>query len=334
MNLKELVLLRKKYSSSFFQKCNNYFNGKHIISEIDLKLQQNMDYDWMLQGQLTKINLQLSTLNTRIREFAKVKNHDKKIMDKLLSLKSTLKGQQNSVIFLQEKHFKEITGDYLKIINYLTKSLTSYGDMDSYFSKMNLALSKSEKKFIFYCEHWKNEQLSYYKQIHDNSQLILDFCNEISTELSENHKNTSISSIAFAKLINLSHYIDNFKKQYPRLLDFKDKFLFNFDIKSTLPFLDNPQIKDLILKSQLIDIDVSKEIISTTIKSAMFIFYEILHESKSVIRKIEQEKRKFHKVAIPSKEFKKKVLIQWLEHEDNSTFFMFSRYIEDHELNS
>ncbi len=317
--LKELVLLRKKYSNSLFQKCDNYFNGKPIISDIDLKLKKNMDYDWMLQSQSSKISLQLSGINKRIREFSKIPKHDKKMMNKFLELKKTLKEQEQQILLLQENHFKEISSEYIKIVTYLTKSLLSYADIDTYFQKMNLALTKSEKKFIYYCEHWKDEQLNYYVQINENSSVILKKSEEIFSELEAYFKDQQDfhKNIIVAKVINLSHYIENFKSSYPKVIHFKDDFLLHLDLKHS---------------NSTNSIIIDKTEIEKELKDVMFIFYEIYHESKKVIKKIELEKRKFHRIAIPSKELKKKVLVQWLENDTNSTFFMFSRYLEDHEL--
>ncbi len=330
--LKELVLLRKKYSNSLFQKCDNYFNGKPIISDIDLKLKKNMDYDWMLQSQSSKISLQLSGINKRIREFSKIPKHDKKMMNKFLELKKTLKEQEQQILLLQENHFKEISSEYIKIVTYLTKSLLSYADIDTYFQKMNLALTKSEKKFIYYCEHWKDEQLNYYVQINENSSVILKKSEEIFSELEAYFKDQQDfhKNIIVAKVINLSHYIENFKSSYPKVIHFKDDFLLHLDLKNK--FSSITQNLDLKHSNSTNSIIIDKTEIEKELKDVMFIFYEIYHESKKVIKKIELEKRKFHRIAIPSKELKKKVLVQWLENDTNSTFFMFSRYLEDHEL--
>lgn len=332
--LKELILLRKKYSKSLFQKCDIYFNGKPIIADIDLKLKKNMDYDWMLQSESNKISRQLSNINKRIRELSKIPNHDKKMMNKFLDLKKILKKQEKNILTLQENHFKEIYSDYNKIINYLTKTLLKYSDIDSYFKKMNFALTKTEKKFIHYCEHWKNEELNYYLQINDNSSIILKKSEEILKDLDTYFKDEQDfqKNIILSKIINLSHYVDNFKKSYPKVIGFQNNFLLTIDLKTK--FSSTIQDLDLKKNGSLNSVIINKTDFEIDLKNVMFIFHEIYHESKKIIKKIELEKRKLNRIAIPAKEFNKKIIVQWLENDNNSTFFMFSRYLNDHELNS
>ncbi len=347
MKFIDIVNVRKKYTNYIFELSFQFFESPNTFVNEELKLKKNMDYDWLLQSQATKINTQYSMLNQRIREFSKISQFDKKILNELMELKSVLKQQKTKIEELQLNHYKELLLDYNNIVKDLCSSIFLELQKDTQLSKMHLIISKTEHKFKDYCLNWKKDKLKYHEDISEQTKIIINNCQQILEEIDnaiflESHDaydyDKNIANQSYRKNLtvassctNLSHYVENFKVFYPETLNFKDNYLIKLDLKNEFSYFANIHAFDLS-KNQKIKLKEQFELAKNPIKKTQEIFYEINQTNRTYLINLELEKKRMLKVALTEKELTSITLKQWLEYDPNGIFYLFSTYLKDHQL--
>lgn len=344
MKFDDIVKVRKKYANYIFELCFKFFESPKTFLEEELKLKKNMDYDWLLQTQSTKINSQMNFLNQRIREFSKLAQFDKKAMNELMELKVILKGQKKAIEDLQLKHYNEIVADYTQILVSLSLKILIEFKKDPTFSKMQTIIQKTEKPFIEYCLKWKDDKKKYHDDISNQTKLIMQTCIQlledleisIMTETSDEyyfddsvvHKSSMKNITVANNCTNLAHYVENFKNLYPETLNFKENFLIKLELKNE--FKDFFNIHSVGTVKTPIKMKDKFEQAKTHINKAQEIFYELHNVNRDHLIKLDLEKRKMNKVAINEDCLTQTTLKQWLEYDPDGIFYLFSEYLKEH----
>lgn len=352
MKFNDILKVRKKYANYIFELCFKTFDSPKYFVEEELQFKKNMDYDWMLQAQATKISSQSNHLNKRIREFSKLTQVDKRALNELMALKIQLKKQKKIIEDLQLKHYEEISKHYEETIKNLCENIFEKIKKDPLLDKLQLATKKTEKGFINYCTNWKLDKKQYYDDIGNQSTFIFKTCEQILEDINfaigiensdaykgglESAKSLSNSKNASVALncINLSHYVENFKKLYPETLNYKSNFLIKLELRNDFKDLanvnsfhsqnQNQQPKNTIpMKDQLYKLIPS-------VKRTQEIFYGLYDVNRTYLIKLDFERRKMAKVAINEKKFSEVVLKQWLENDPDGIFYLFSEYLRYHD---
>jgi hypothetical protein len=348
MKFTDFVSLRKKYSDYIFNLCITHFETPHVFAEEELILKKHMDYDWLLQTQSARINNQANLLNQRVREFSKLTQVDKRAMNELMELKIILKNQKKEMEILQEKNHQEIKESYTSILLQLCTKIFNKIKEEPLLHKMQLAIKKTEKHFMKYCFDWKLDKKNYYNDVQEQTSLIIKISNQITEEIQNFFKNEQSSlfpqnktqdlhvkmqsSKIGANCTNLAHYVDNFKSFYPETLLFKDGILTKIDLKES--FKDFSQIS-MGQMAKVEDTKKLKENLNTAlieIKKIQEIFYGIYEKNRKYLIHLDVERKKMSKIAITEFELTQMTIIQWLEYDPNSIFFLFSEYLKEHKF--
>jgi rRNA-processing protein FCF1 len=346
MKFDDILKVRKKYASYIFELCFKNFDSPKTFVEEDLQFKRNMDYDWMLQAQFTKISSQSNELNKRIREFSKLTQVDKRILNELMSLKVQLKKQKKTIEDLKLKHYQEISKHYQETILNLCEKIFDKIKDDELLHKLQLATQKTDKRFMAYCLNWKIDKKSYHDDISEQTTFIFKTCEHLLEEIkiaidlensdaykgglayAKNASSTKNATIA-ANCINLSHYVENFKKLYPETLNYKNNFLTKLELKND--FKDLANMSGIHSQKNSTEMQEKLEVIIPSIKKAQEIFYGLYDANRSYLIKLDFERRKMSKAAISEKRFLEIVLKQWLENDPDGIFYLFSEYLKDHE---
>ena len=346
MKFNDILLVRKKYANYIFELCFKNFDSPKSFVEEELEFKKNMDYDWMLQAQSTKVSLQSNELNKRIREFSKLTQVDKRALNELMNLKVQLKKQKKTIEDLQQKHYQEISVHYQKTIKSVCEKIFEKIKQDGTLLKLHLATQKTEKRFIQYCNNWKLDKKQYHEDIANQTtfifktceQLLLDIKSAIEIENSDAYKggvqsakilSSSKNSTVASSCINLSHYVENFKGLYPETLSYKSNFLTKLDLKHE--FKDLINIPSLHNQKKMVEIHKILEQVIPSIKKTQEIFYSLYDANRSYLINLDFERRKIAKVAITEKKFLETTLKQWLQNDPDGIFYLFSEYLKEHE---
>ncbi len=346
MKFNDIVKVRKKYTNYIFDLCFKSFKTPRTFSEEELRLKKNMDYDWLLQSQSTRIAKQTNMLNQRIREFSKLAQFDKRAMNELMELKLTLKKQKKSIEGLQLKHYNEIEREYSEILISLANKLLLEMNQDSTFAKMLLIIQKSEKKFIDFCEQWKSDKIKYYENISSQSKLIMQTCQEIIQDIDNSilaesnsdyiydDKSVKIVSMKNLKIVNnctnLSYYVENFKQFYPETLNYNTNSLIKLELKEN--FKEFSHLGAIGSAQNTVNMKSKFLLAKEHIRKTQEIFYGINDISRQYHIKLEHERKKIVKVAIPEDKLTKITIKQWLEYDPDGIFYLFSEYLKEHEF--
>lgn len=346
MKFNDILLVRKKYANYIFELCFKNFESPKSFIEEELEFKKNMDYDWMLQSQSTKISLQSNELNKRIREFSKLTQVDRRALNELMNLKVQLKKQKKTIEDLQQKNYQDISIHYQKTIKAVCEKIFQKIQEDVTLLKLHLATQKTEKKFIQYCNNWKLDKKQYHEDISNQTtfifktceQLLLDIQSAIEIENSDAFKggvqsakllSSSKNSTVASSCINLSHYVENFKELYPETLTYKAHYLTTVDLKND--FKDLINIPTLHNQKKMIKITPTLEKAIPSIKKTQAIFYSLYDVNRTYLINLDFERRKIVKVAITEKKFLETTLKQWLENDPDGIFYLFSEYLKEHE---
>jgi hypothetical protein len=346
MKFNDILLVRKKYANYIFELCFKNFESPKSFIEEELEFKKNMDYDWMLQSQSTKISLQSNELNKRIREFSKLTQVDRRALNELMNLKVQLKKQKKTIEDLQQKHYQEISEHYQKTIKAVCEKIFNKLKEDTTLFKLHLATQKTEKKFINYCTNWKLDKKQYHEDIANQTtfifktceQLLLDIKSAIEIENSDAYKggvqftknlSSSKNSTVASSCINLSHYVENFKGIYFETLNYNNNALTKIDLKQDFKELVN--IPTIHNQKKMVELNLVFEKIIPSIKKTQEIFYSLYDANRTYLINLDFERRKIAKVAITEKKFLETTLKQWLQNDPDGIFYLFSEYLKEHE---
>ena len=346
MKFTDVVLLRKKYSNYIFELCFKNFNSPKTFIDEELQFKKLMDYDWFLQEQSTKIGIQSTYANQRIREFSKIPQFDKKLMNTLMEIKVTLKKQKKSMEDLQEKNYLEINKNHNEIISKLSLKILEQIKVDQLLNKMQLAINKTDPPFISYCLNWKLDKKTYHSDMLNQATLIVKNCKELIEEIdvaisledneyySVNKKLTDSSSLKnstiAARCTNLSYYVENFKSLYPETLNYKDNSLLKLDLKYAFKYFVN--ISAINSMKSEIRMKEQFEKAKIELKKTQELFYNINDINRQHALKIDMERKKLSKIAINENTLTNTIIKQWLEFDSDGIYFLFSEHLKIHRL--
>lgn len=346
MKFDDILKVRKKYANYVFELCFKHIESPKKFIEEDVQFKKNMDYDWMLQAQHTKISSQSNELNKRTREFSRLTQVDKRILNELMSLKVQLKKQKKNIEELKLKHYQEISKHYEETIQSLCERIFDKIKEDPLLQKLHLATQKTEKRFIAYCLDWKLDKKKYHNDISEQTTFIFKTCEHILDEIklaielensdsyrggishTKNASSVKNSTIA-SNCINLSHYVENFKTLYPETLNYKSHSLIKLDLKHE--FKDLANISVLHAQKTFAPMQEKLEKVIPAIKKTQEVFYGLHNVNRTFFINIELQRKKMSKAAISEKQFLETVLKQWLENDPDGIFYLFSEYLKNHE---
>ncbi len=349
MKFNDILQVRKKYANYIFELCFKNFDSPKAFVEEELEFKKNMDYDWMLQAQSTKISLQTNELNKRIREFSKLTQVDRRALNELMNLKVQLKKQKKSIEDLQSKHYQEISEHYQKTIKKVCEKIFDKIKKDETLLKLHLITQKTEKRFIDYCLNWKIDKKKYHEDISNQTTFIFKTCDQIIQDIksameienSDAYKGglkiakmqaSAKNSTVASNCINLSHYVENFKTLYPKTLNYKSNSLINLELKQD--FKDLINIPALHTQKNMPQMDEHFKKVIPSIKQTQEIFYGLYDVNRTYLINLDFERRKIAKVAVTEKKFLETALKQWLQNDPDGIFYLFSEYLKEHEYYS
>lgn len=336
MELKKNLLLRKKYSCFIFEYCQKEIKNKINISKETENLEHELNYDAILAKEYLKINNQLKIINDKLNYFQTLNFIENKHIIEFNNFKKTFKKQKNEILNLQEKNFIEMKLIFDKITNELIENIYTKIKEEKSFLLLIKEIQETDQCFILSCQQFKLEKEKYYKNINNQTNLILENCTQIEKDINtiNNHDNQINLTIEKSRIIskckNLSYYVDNFINLYPETTNFKNGIILKLNLKQS--FLDfnefsfNGKIDNIKVLS--INLNYIKKIILKT----KIVFSIINNKNIEYLNQLEIERKKIIKLSINEPTLTNQTIFSWLENNE-PILSHFSSYLKNHKFN-
>lgn len=358
MKVQNIILLRRKYISYLFELADKTFIDTSELNNSVDEFKILSDKDKELNNALKRLERLQENVLANLEPLENMSNFKSKDMKENSLNKQHLTKKMKQISKSIEDNYRDMNDLYQGIVlhnaSYMIKKLS----FDQMFIKLQLAIKKTDKEFLDFCNEFKQDEIAVASDIFERTNSILIDYQQIlqsislyidkKNELQKNHLNMAAKmKVKTLKnnIIELIHNVDNnhneFKSLYPEALKFRVN-----EIKSLSTFLNGEQIEiadtneDDIFNEQTLVTDVKNinmdsdmlNNLSETIKKYIPFYEDPQKNYEKKLNVLNEEKNKIIKAAIPFEELTIKTATQWLEINQNGWFAVTKKYISNHSL--
>lgn len=358
MKVQNIILLRRKYISYLFELADNTFIDTSELNNSVEEFKILADKDVELNNALKRLERLQENVLANLEPLENMSKFKPKDMKENSLNKQHLTKKIKQISKSIEDNYRDMNDLYQGIIlhnaSYMIKKLS----VDPMFTKLQLAIKKTDKEFLDFCNEFKQEEIAISFDILERANSILKDYQQIlkdillyidrKNDLQKNHLNMAAKMKVKSlknNIISLIHNVDKkhneFKSLYPEALKFRVN-----EIKPLSVFINGEEIEisdtneEDVFHEETVVTDVKNinldsdtlNNLTETIKKYIPYYEDPQKNHEKKLNTLNEEKNKIIKAAIPLEELTIKTATQWLEINQNGWFAITKKYISNHSL--
>jgi hypothetical protein len=357
MKVQSVILLRRKYVSYLFELADqNFHNLDQLTSAVD-QFEELISKDKELEASKKRLEGLQVDISNDSKYLDSMAHYNPKATKEASQLKQNVSKKINTNIKDYLSNYQEMNDLYQGIILHNASLMMAELEKNPLFKKMQLAIQKTDKEFLKFCQDFKQDEILQHTDINIKIKNIISHLKDLSESLADyklenvelklNPLNMSIKMKVKnlkIKIHTLSSNIDHLNQVYKSLYPETLKFRIN-EIKVLSDILSSNQDNTL---GEVSTTDNTQSIISNI--NNIYLSPQTLTEIQNIVKKmieyysiadnnniktlnhINEEKEKISKAAISFDDLTIKAARQWLELHQDGWFKKTKTYIQNHPL--